>query len=151
MIFIVAVVLCICLSILNYFEFDWVMRFAKTNFKRYPIKVQRIVFSCLGSVAVIPIAILKIVNPATENIYYFYAVIANLVVLTIYILTMRGVSQQAIKIEEAKENIIELKLQNTDDLLLIKKELKSWYDISISTKQIEKILEKIQNEKNLKE
>lgn len=149
--FYVAILICVFLSVLNYLEFDWVMRFAKTNFKRYPLRIQRIVFACLGSIAIIPIVILKIINPATENIYYYYAVIANLVVLTIYILTVRSVSQQAINKAKAKEKIVELRLQNTDDLLLIKKELKSWYDISLSTKQIKKILEQIQHEKNLKE
>ena len=43
-----------------------------------------------------------------------------------------------------KEKIIELKLQNSNDYDLIKKELKSQYDISASVKEIENAIRKIQ-------
>jgi len=113
--FLIAIVICSSLSILGYFQFDWVMRFAKVNFKHFPLKAQRIVLACLGSVAIIPIIILRVVSPTIEDIYYFYAVIANLVVLTIYILTVRDISQLAIKREEMKEKIVKLKLQNSSE------------------------------------
>ena len=55
-----------------------------------------------------------------------------------------GLSQLAIKREKVKEKIIELKLQNSNDYDLIKKELKSQYDISASVKEIENAIRKIQ-------
>lgn len=147
----IAIVFCSSLSILGYFQFDWVMRFAKVNFQHFPLKAQRIVLVCLGSVAIVPIIILRVVIPTIEDIYYFYAVIANLVVLTIYILIVRGISQLAIKREEVKEKIVELKLQDSNDYNLIKKELKSWYDISASAKEIKNAIRKIQEESKEKE
>lgn len=142
--FFIAIVVCSSLSILGYFQFDWVMRLAKVNFKHFSLKAQRIVLTCLGSVAIIPIIILRAVSPTIEDTYYLYAVIANLAVLTIYIFTVRGISQLAIKREKVKEKIIELKLQNSNDYDLIKKELKSQYDISASVKEIENAIRKIQ-------
>lgn len=145
------IAICIFLAIIHYLEFDWIMRCEKYNFKRYSLKAQRIVFSCLACIAIIPIVILKIVDPAADDTYYYNAVEANVLVLIIYYLIIRGVSRQAIKKEETKKKIIELRLSNNNDLQYVKKELKSWYDISISTKQIEKISKQINCEKLLEE
>lgn len=148
MMFYISIAICISLAIIDYFEFDWVMRYSKYNFKRYSLKAQRIVFACLGCIAIIPMVIVKIVDPA-DYMFSFHAVIANLAILTVYMMIIRGVSQQAIKKVEAKKKIIELRLSNNNDLQYVKKELKSWYNISISTKQIEKISKQINCEKLL--
>ena len=141
------IAICISLAIMNYFEFDWIMRYSKYNFKRYSLKAQRIVLSCLACIAIIPIVILKIVDPATDDMYYYNAVAGNAIILILYNVIISGVSRQAIKKEETKKKIIELGLSDNNDLQYIKNELKSWYDISISTKLIEKILEQMKNEK----
>lgn len=145
------IAICIFLAIMNYFEFDWIMRYSKYNFKRYSLKAQRIVFACLACIAIIPIVILKIVDPATDDMYYYNAVAGNAIILILYNVIISGVSRQAIKKEETKKKIIELRLSNNNDLQYVKKELKSWYDISISTKQIEKISKQINCEKLLEE
>lgn len=150
MILYISIAICISLAIIDYLEFDWVMRDAY-NFKRYSLKAQRIVFSCLGCIAIIPMVIVKIVDPATDYMYCYYVLAANFAMLTVYMMIIRGVSEQATKKVEAKKKIIELRLSNNNDLQYVKKELKSWYDISISTKQIEKISKQINCEKLLEE
>ncbi len=150
MIFIGAIVLCIFLSLLSYTSFDRVLMFAKVDYKRFPIKVQRLIDALIGVLFIIPIIIVRIINPQAKT-EYWYIVFAAFLTSFMFTLTLDIVGRKINKTKAAKEKIIELKLSNSTDLQYIQKELKSWYDISISTKQIEKILEQIKNEKNLKE
>lgn len=146
MVFIWAIVACVLLSILTYSSFDRVLIFAKVDYKRFPIKVQQLINTIIGVLFIIPIIIVRITNPQAQT-EYWYIIFAALLTTSMFTLTLDIVGRKINKTKAIKEKIIELKLSDNNDLQYIKNELKSWYDISISTKQIQKILEQMKNEK----
>ncbi len=149
MIFYASIICSLVLSIIGYFGFDWMMRYSKVDFIKFPIKAQRLVCASIGIIFVIPIVLIRVIAPEIDDLYWYLLMAAG-VMFIIYSSILSFVSRRVLKKREIKEKIITLGLENSTDILHIKNELKSWDDISISTKQIEKILEQIQNEKNLK-
>lgn len=148
MIFIGSVILCVFLSILCYTTFDRTMRFSKVSYKHFSLKAQRIVDSLIGIVFIVPLVVVRLVNPDAEK-EYWYILIAAVLTSFLFTLTLEIIGRKTVKSKQIQEKIIELKLENSNDLLMIKKELKSWYDISASIKEIESALKHIQETKNV--
>lgn len=150
MIFIVFVVISIVLSLFNYAVFDRTMFLAKVNYKKFSFEAQRLVDASIGIVFIIPMIIVRIVNPEAEK-EYLYIFIAAVLTSFMFTVILEVVGRRVIKLNSIKKKIIELNLANSSDYMHIQQELKSWYYISASVKQIQKAQQQIQEENTKKE